>query len=83
MLKKLSAEKADTPKKPRPPSSELYIENQKLQREQKRISRRARNSNSGDGIEFVRCRICGDHRAVLNVRYLSKHGSEMNGRCLR
>jgi hypothetical protein len=27
-----------------------------------------------DGIDFVRCRICGDHRRVISGRHLSKHG---------
>src|SRR5215475_10371354 len=26
-----------------------------------------------EGIDFVRCRICGDHRRVINRRHLSKH----------
>jgi hypothetical protein len=41
--------------------------------EQKRFSR---NSNSGEGIEFVRCLICGDHRRVISGRHLSKHGTD-------
>ena len=32
-------------------------------------------ANAGiDGIDFVRCRICGDHRRVISGRHLSKHG---------
>lgn len=31
---------------------------------------------SGEGIDFVRCRICGDHRRVISARHLSKHGIE-------
>jgi hypothetical protein len=27
-----------------------------------------------EGIDFVRCRICGDHRRVISGRHLSKHG---------
>jgi hypothetical protein len=26
------------------------------------------------GIDFVRCRACGDHRRVISGRHLSKHG---------
>jgi ROS/MUCR transcriptional regulator protein len=36
----------------------------------------SRNSNSGEGFDFVRCRICGDHRRVLSARHLSKHGTD-------
>jgi len=28
----------------------------------------------GDGIDYVRCRVCGDHRSVISCRHLSKHG---------
>ena len=34
---------------------------------------RARRSISDDGVQFVRCRICGDHRRVISGRHLSKH----------
>jgi hypothetical protein len=34
---------------------------------------RARSSNGHEGIEFVGCRICGDHRRVISGRHLSKH----------
>jgi hypothetical protein len=27
-----------------------------------------------EGVDFVRCRICGDHRRVISGRHLSKHG---------
>jgi hypothetical protein len=37
--------------------------------------RRARNSNRV-GFDFVRCRICGDHRRVISARHLSKHGTD-------
>jgi hypothetical protein len=29
-----------------------------------------------DGVEFVRCRICGDHRRVISGRHLSKLGTD-------
>src|SRR5215831_5018745 len=29
-----------------------------------------------EGIDFVRCRICGDHRRVISGRHLSKHGTD-------
>src|SRR5678816_446662 len=32
-----------------------------------------RSFDSDDGINFVRCRICGDHRRVISGRHLSKH----------
>jgi hypothetical protein len=32
-----------------------------------------RSFDSDDGIEFVRCRICGDYRRVISGRHLSKH----------
>ena len=28
------------------------------------------------GIDFVRCRICGDHRRVISERHLSKHDTD-------
>jgi hypothetical protein len=37
---------------------------------------RVRRSNKGEGIDFVSCRICGDHRRVLSGRHLSKHGTD-------
>jgi hypothetical protein len=40
--------------------------------QQKRLSRRG--YKTGEGIDFVRCRICGDHRRVISGRHLSKHG---------
>jgi hypothetical protein len=42
----------------------------------KRLSRLSRKSKSVEGIDFVRCRICGDHRRVLSARHLSKHGTD-------
>jgi hypothetical protein len=38
--------------------------------------RRARTFNGNEGIDFVRCRICGDYRRVISARHLSKHGIE-------
>jgi hypothetical protein len=29
-----------------------------------------------EGIDFVRCRICGDHRRVISGRHLSKHDTD-------
>jgi hypothetical protein len=40
------------------------------------VTRHARSSNLGEGIDFVRCRICGDQRRVISGRHLSKHGSD-------
>jgi hypothetical protein len=39
-------------------------------------SSRLQRSNNDEGIDFVRCRICGDHRRVLSGRHLSKHGTD-------
>jgi hypothetical protein len=43
---------------------------------QKRLSERNRTFKGGEGFDFVRCRICGDHRRVLSGRHLSKHGTD-------
>jgi hypothetical protein len=32
--------------------------------------------DTNDGIEFVCCRICGDHRRVISGRHLSKHDTD-------
>jgi len=32
-----------------------------------------RKRASGEGYDFVRCRVCGDHRRVISGRHLSKH----------
>jgi hypothetical protein len=40
------------------------------------VARHTRSLNLGDGIVFVRCRICGDHRRVISGRHLSKHGTD-------
>jgi hypothetical protein len=42
----------------------------------KRTQARARNFDSNEGIEFVRCRICGDYLRVISGRHLSKHGTD-------
>ena len=42
-------------------------------RQHKRLGTRARQVASDEGIEFVSCRICGDHRRVISGRHLSKH----------
>ena len=42
-------------------------------RQQKRRSQRF---DGNEGIDFVRCRICGDYRRVISARHLSKHGIE-------
>lgn len=33
-------------------------------------------SNGQEGVDFVRCRICGERRRVISGRHLSKHGIE-------
>jgi hypothetical protein len=35
-----------------------------------------RRFGNGDGIEWVCCRICGDHRRVISGRHLSKHHTD-------
>ena len=32
-----------------------------------------RSFDNDEGIDFVRCLICGDHRRVISGRHLSKH----------
>ena len=39
----------------------------------KRLIRRQRRLSGTEGVDFVRCRICGDHRRVISARHLSKH----------
>ena len=34
------------------------------------------NFDGDKGIDFVRCRICGDHRRVISGRHLSKHDTD-------
>jgi hypothetical protein len=38
--------------------------------------KRPSSFNSDDGIEFVCCRICGEHRRVINSQHLSKHDTD-------
>ena len=45
-------------------------------RQQSRLIPRRRSFTSGDGIEFVRCRICGDCLRVISGRLLSKHDTD-------
>jgi hypothetical protein len=45
-------------------------------RQRKHIGPRGESFESDDGIEFVRCRICGDHRRVISGRHLSKHDTD-------
>jgi hypothetical protein len=45
-------------------------------RRQKRISPRARRLDGTEGVDFVRCRICGDRRRVISGRHLSKHDTD-------
>jgi hypothetical protein len=35
-----------------------------------------RSFDNDDGVDFVRCRICDDHRRVISGRYLSKHDTD-------
>src|SRR5262245_49359360 len=42
----------------------------------KRLERRRRRLDGNEGIDFVRCRICGDHRRVISGRHLSKHDTD-------
>src|SRR5882724_10726313 len=41
-----------------------------------RNSRRGRKIDGTEGVDFVRCRICGDHRRVISGRHLLKHGTD-------
>lgn len=45
-------------------------------RRQTRINWRTWRWDGTEGIDFVRCRICGDHRRVISGRHLSKHGTD-------
>jgi hypothetical protein len=38
-----------------------------------RLGLRRRRFDGDEGVDFVRCRICGDHRRVISGRHLSKH----------
>ena len=39
------------------------------------LGSRRRIIDGDEGIDFVCCRICGDHRRVINSQHLSKHGT--------
>jgi len=41
-----------------------------------RNSRRGQKIDGTEGVDFIRCRICGDHRRVISGRNLSKHGTD-------
>jgi hypothetical protein len=45
-------------------------------RQRTRFGPRGQTFGSDDGIEFVSCRICGDHRRVISGRHLSKHDTD-------
>jgi hypothetical protein len=45
-------------------------------KQQKRLKSHAGKFNGHDGMDFVRCRICGDHRRVISGRHLSKHDTD-------
>jgi hypothetical protein len=45
-------------------------------RQRKRVRPRRRRLDGDEGIDFVRCRICGDHRRVISGRHLSKHDTD-------
>ena len=45
-------------------------------RPQKHLGLRRRILDGDEGIDFVRCRICGDHRRVISGRHLSKHNTD-------
>jgi hypothetical protein len=42
-------------------------------RQRKQTQLRRRGVDGDEGVDFVRCRICGDHRRVISRRHLSKH----------
>ena len=45
-------------------------------RQRNHVSLRARNLDSDDGVQFVRCRICSDRYRVISGRHLSKHDTD-------
>jgi len=45
-------------------------------RQRTRLGLRRRSIDGDEGIDFVRCRICGDHRRVISGRHLSKHDTD-------
>ena len=45
-------------------------------RQRKHVRLRARNLDSDDRVQFVRCRICRDRYRVISGRHLSKHDTD-------
>src|SRR5215831_20151253 len=45
-------------------------------RQRRRLRWRRRRLDGDEGIDFVRCRICDDHRRVISGRHLSKHDTD-------
>src|SRR4030095_316258 len=45
-------------------------------RQRECLGPRRRSIDGDEGIDFVRCRICGDHRRVISGRHLSKHDTD-------
>ena len=37
---------------------------------------RRRRVDGDEGVDFVRCRLCGDHLRVISGRHLSKHATD-------
>ena len=58
----------------KPPRRQFASESLGTAQQQKRFASGTANSMSSEGVDFVRCRLCGDHRRVINGRHLSKHG---------
>jgi hypothetical protein len=47
-----------------------------MQRIRRQQSRKIRNYDKADGVDFVSCRICGEHLRVISGRHLSIHGTD-------
>ena len=45
-------------------------------RQRKHLESRRRGIDGDEGIDYVRCRICDDHRRVIRGRHLSKHDTD-------
>jgi hypothetical protein len=45
-------------------------------RQRKRLGLLRRRFDGDEGVDFVRCLICGDHRRVISGRHLSKHDTD-------
>jgi hypothetical protein len=45
-------------------------------RQRKRVRLSRRLIDGDEGFDFVRCRLCGDHRRVISGRHLSKHDTD-------